>query len=89
MTKPTIADLPRILRENTITQIYRGRVGCCCGCNGEHLTGDDLTTRRLARVKRDLMEATPEELKIDLYGEGGNISRERNGRYVIAYLNGE
>lgn len=81
--KPTLPEGARIV------QIYRGKVGCCCGCNGTHISGEDLTPRRITNVLRDLADGSDDELRLLMPsgpGDEGHLCRERNGRYVIAYF---
>jgi len=82
----------------TVTQVYNGRVGCCCGCLGTHTKLDTSTESGLSKARRkvkhmlkllSLIAQDPEGEWSDWsvgVSPGDHVFVERNNRTNIVYF---
>ena len=84
MPRP-ITTTTRIVIEDPslIEDVYTGKPGCCCGCNGNYSTGDKAVRAHLSRTNR--LFASGEITAIDVSPDCG-VFVETDTRYRNIYV---
>lgn len=73
------------LAHRDVSSAYRGRLGCACGCNGDH-TSDSVTVNRILKQMRSAIE-TGRAREIMVLPRRF-VSIETASRLYIAYTDG-
>ena len=69
----TEAALLASLTADTVTRLYSGKPGCCCGCLGKYTEKDSKGFRAAAARKLEALRASPD---VEFFGNGFSIQTE-------------
>jgi hypothetical protein len=77
----------RIVIENPslVRQVYTGKPGCCCGCNGNYSRGAAAIKAHVTRSNTLLANNVDSEWKIDVVN-GSHVALDSSTRYRTIYI---
>jgi hypothetical protein len=76
------------LNPNTVTSVYSGKLGCACGCRGNHATTERSVKLIVSKIQKIADEGGKVEVSFQRFGNQlGYIAAETDTRQYIAYIN--